>query len=94
MMGGMVIAADGVSLYVEDHGEGVPVLLIHGWPDSGRLWRHQVPHLAGRGFRVIAPDLRGFGRSGRAFSLPTCFRPTTSVQNACDSSMFRTFSTR
>ena len=56
---------NGISLYVEDHGEGVPVLMIHGWPDSARLWRHQVPHLVGRGYRVITPDLRGFGRSGR-----------------------------
>jgi pimeloyl-ACP methyl ester carboxylesterase len=62
---GKVIVADGISLYVEDHGEGIPVLLIHGWPDSARLWRHQVPHLVGHGFRVIAPDLRGFGRSAK-----------------------------
>ena len=60
---GRMIAGDGVSLYVEDHGEGDPVLLLHGWPDSARLWRHQVPVLAGRGDRVITPDLRGFGRS-------------------------------
>jgi len=84
MMGGMVVAADGVSLYVEDHGEGVPVLLIHGWPDSSRLWRNQVPHLAGRGFRVIAPDLRGFGRSGRpeevaAYSLRNSVADMTAI---------------
>ena len=62
---GQVIVANGIPLYVEDHGEGAPVLLIHGWPDSARLWRHQVPHLVSNGFRVITPDLRGFGRSGR-----------------------------
>jgi pimeloyl-ACP methyl ester carboxylesterase len=62
--GGHVIAVNGTSLYVEDHGEGDPVLLIHGWPDSARLWRHQVPFLVSHGYRVIAPDLRGFGRSG------------------------------
>jgi pimeloyl-ACP methyl ester carboxylesterase len=62
---GRMIAGDGVSLYVEDHGEGDPVLLLHGWPDSGRLWRHQVPFLVRHGYRVITPDLRGFGRSGR-----------------------------
>ncbi|HMD24130.1 MAG TPA: alpha/beta fold hydrolase, partial [Streptosporangiaceae bacterium] len=62
---GKVLAANGISLYVEDHGEGVPVLLIHGWPDSARLWRHQVPFLVSNGFRVITPDLRGFGRSER-----------------------------
>jgi pimeloyl-ACP methyl ester carboxylesterase len=60
-----MIDAGGVSLYVEEHGTGTPVLLLHGFPDSGRLWRHQVPVLAEHGYRVIVPDLRGFGRSGR-----------------------------
>lgn len=63
----MLIDADGVSLYVEDHGDpsGIPVMLLHGFPDSARLWRHQVPFLVAHGYRVIAPDLRGFGRSSR-----------------------------
>jgi len=61
----MIMEVNGVSLYVEDHGEGIPVLLIHGWPDSAHLWRHQIRFLTGHGFRVIAPDMRGFGRSGR-----------------------------
>ena len=60
---GRVIEANGISLYVEDHGDGVPVLLLHGWPDSARLWRHQVPALTAAGYRVITPDMRGFGRS-------------------------------
>jgi pimeloyl-ACP methyl ester carboxylesterase len=58
-----MIEANGISLYVEEHGDGDPVLLLHGWPDSARLWRHQVPVLAASGFRVITPDMRGFGRS-------------------------------
>ena len=41
------------------------MVLLHGFPDSGRLWRHQVPALAGAGFLVIVPDLRGYGRSGK-----------------------------
>src|SRR5689334_4186500 len=60
---GRMVEANGISLYVEEHGDGEPVLLLHGWPDSARLWRHQVPVLAAGGFRVITPDLRGFGRS-------------------------------
>jgi pimeloyl-ACP methyl ester carboxylesterase len=44
-------------------GEGRPVILLHGCPDSGRLWRNQVPVLADAGFQVIVPDLRGYGRS-------------------------------
>lgn len=62
---GRSIEVNGISLYVEDHGSGTPVVLMHGFPDSARLWRHQVPFLAGQGFRVITPDMRGFGRSGR-----------------------------
>jgi len=60
---GRVIEANGISLYVEEHGDGVPVILLHGWPDSARLWRHQVPVLAASGYQVITPDMRGFGRS-------------------------------
>jgi pimeloyl-ACP methyl ester carboxylesterase len=56
---------NGISLHVEEHGSGSPVLLLHGWPDSAYLWRHQIPFLVENGFQVIAPDLRGFGRSGR-----------------------------
>jgi pimeloyl-ACP methyl ester carboxylesterase len=41
------------------------VLLLHGFPDSGRVWRHQVPPLVDGGFRVIVPDMRGFGRSDK-----------------------------
>ena len=62
---GRIIEVNGVPLYVEDHGSGTPVRLIHGWPDSCYLWRHQIRFLTGHGFRVIAPDLRGLGRSGR-----------------------------
>src|SRR5580704_17066450 len=46
-------------------GQGRPVVLLHGFPDSGRLWRHQVPALAEAGFQVIVPDLRGYGASGK-----------------------------
>jgi len=50
---------------VVDHGEGDPVLLLHGFPDSRHMWRYQVPALADEGLRVIAPDLRGFGEAPR-----------------------------
>ena len=63
---GRFIEVNGTSLYVEEHGAGVPVLLMHGFPDSARLWRDQVPFLVSNGFRVITPDMRGFGRSGLA----------------------------
>jgi pimeloyl-ACP methyl ester carboxylesterase len=50
---------------VLDEGAGPAVLLLHGFPDSSYLWRHQIPVLTGAGFRVIAPDLRGFGDSSK-----------------------------
>ena len=56
---------DGVDIHYEVTGEGPPVVLLHGFPDSGRLWRHQVPALAGAGFRVIVPDMRGYGASAK-----------------------------
>jgi pimeloyl-ACP methyl ester carboxylesterase len=59
------IEADGVTLAVRDEGEGDPVVLLHGFPDSSRLWRHQVHALVRAGMRAIAPDLRGFGESDR-----------------------------
>lgn len=54
-----------IDLYYEDHGEGKPVVLIHGWPLSSRSWERQVPALIGAGFRVIVYDRRGFGESSR-----------------------------
>src|SRR5580765_5269411 len=59
------ITGDGVTLAVLDEGEGQPVVLLHGFPDSSYLWRRQVPVLVDAGMRVIAPDLRGFGESDR-----------------------------
>ena len=58
---------NGLSFHVVTDGpdDGTPVLLLHGFPDSSDLWRHQIPALAAAGHRVIAPDLRGFGRSAK-----------------------------
>ncbi|QUD89685.1 alpha/beta fold hydrolase [Phenylobacterium montanum] len=44
-------------------GTGEPLLLLHGFPDSAQLWRKMIPALVGAGYRVIAPDQRGFGRT-------------------------------
>ena len=52
-------------LNVAEAGSGPAVLLLHGFPDRWQLWRHQIPVLVDAGFRVIAPDLRGFGESDR-----------------------------
>ena len=55
----MRIELDDVTLEVDDTGTGSPVMLLHGWPDSADLWRHQVPALVADHYRVLAPDLRG-----------------------------------
>jgi pimeloyl-ACP methyl ester carboxylesterase len=59
------VDVNGVGIEYQVSGHGRPVVLLHGFPDSGRLWRHQVPALAGAGFQVIVPDLRGYGRSDK-----------------------------
>ncbi len=61
----MRVEVDGVGIEYEASGEGPAVVLLHGFPDSGRLWRHQVPALRDAGFTVIVPDLRGYGRSDK-----------------------------
>jgi non-heme chloroperoxidase len=54
-----------IQLYYEDHGTGQPIVLIHGFPLSGRAWERQERALLGTGFRVIAYDRRGFGKSSQ-----------------------------
>jgi len=54
-----------VELHYEDQGTGRPVVLIHGWPLSGRSWESQVPALVDAGYRVITYDRRGFGSSSQ-----------------------------
>ena len=54
-----------IELHFEDYGVGKPVVLIHGWPLSGRSWENQVPALVEAGYRVIAYDRRGFGSSSQ-----------------------------
>lgn len=63
----MRVDSGGVGIEYDVHGpdDGPPVVLLHGFPDTGRLWRHQVPALTGAGHRVIVPDQRGYGRSDK-----------------------------
>ncbi|RXD07362.1 alpha/beta hydrolase [Sphingomonas sp. UV9] len=59
---------DGTDLYVKDWGSGRPVVLLHGWPLNADSWDAQAMALAEAGFRAIAYDRRGFGRSGQPWS--------------------------
>jgi pimeloyl-ACP methyl ester carboxylesterase len=57
------ISANGIELFVLEQGQGPLVVLCHGWPELSYSWRHQIPAIAEAGFHVVAPDMRGFGRS-------------------------------
>mgnify|MGYP001557379185 CR=1 FL=1 len=59
----LVPVGDGIELHVLEAGSGPAVVLCHGFPGLGYSWRHQLSALAAAGYRVIAPDLRGYGRS-------------------------------
>jgi pimeloyl-ACP methyl ester carboxylesterase len=59
----MKVDVNGAAFEVDVAGDGPAVVLLHGWPDSHRLWREQLPALHAAGFRTIAPDLRGMGES-------------------------------
>src|SRR5438552_13736565 len=52
-------------MHVVDEGEGPPILLLHGEPTSSYVWRNVIPPLVASGYRTVAPDLIGFGRSDK-----------------------------
>src|SRR5881397_78575 len=81
------VDVDGVGIEFEVTGEGRDVVLLHGFPDSGRLWRHQVPALVDAGCRVIVPDQRGFGKSDQpgevsAYGVPFLVGDVLAVMDA------------
>ena len=85
----VIVTANGAELYAEVHGDGTPVVLLHGWPDSCALWRNQVPSLTANGFRAITPDLRGFGRSARpegrdSYQLRHSVADVAAILDACE----------
>ena len=82
-----LIEANGLQFHVRDEGSGTPVILLHGFPDTGDLWRNQVPALVKNGFRTIVPDMRGRGRSSKPpnvadYRLSTIVRDVTGILDA------------
>jgi pimeloyl-ACP methyl ester carboxylesterase len=59
------IETNGIRLHIAEQGEGLLVVLCHGFPESWYSWRHQLAALSAAGFRVVAPDMRGYGQSDR-----------------------------
>ena len=59
------IKTNGVTLHVASQGSGVPVIFCHGFPGLWYSFRHQLPAVASAGWRALAPDQRGYGRSDR-----------------------------
>lgn len=77
------------SFPVLDHGDGPVVLVLHGFPDSRHLWRYQAPALAEAGFRVVAPDMRGFGDAPKpepveAYAVPSAAEDVMRILGALE----------
>jgi pimeloyl-ACP methyl ester carboxylesterase len=60
-----ITTRDGTEIYYKDWGSGQPIVFSHGWPLDADMWEYQMNFLAEKGYRVIAYDRRGFGRSGQ-----------------------------
>ena len=60
-----MVHTNGIRIHLVEKGDGPLVLLVHGFPESWYSWRHQIPALANAGFRVVAVDVRGYGRSSK-----------------------------
>ena len=88
-LGSRDIPANGITLRVTEHGAGPAVVLCHGFPELGFSWRHQVLPLAEAGYRVLVPDLRGYGDSSRpadpaAYDIVTLCGDLAGLLDACD----------
>jgi len=60
-----IIPTNGVNINTFVEGEGKPVIFVHGWPESWYSWRHQIDPFKAAGYKVIIPDIRGYGRSDK-----------------------------
>lgn len=83
-----VLPINGIRMHVAEAGAGVPVILCHGFPHLWYSWRHQLPVLAEAGWRVLAPDLRGYGHTDaptevEAYGSPQVCGDITALIDAC-----------
>lgn len=71
------IITNGIRMHYVAQGEGELVVLLHGFPEFWYSWRHQIPLLAEQGYRVVAPDLRGYNDTEKpedGYDVPTLLR--------------------
>lgn len=59
------VETNGIRMHIAEQGEGPLIVLCHGFPESWYSWRHQIPALAAAGYHVVAPDMRGYGKTDR-----------------------------
>jgi pimeloyl-ACP methyl ester carboxylesterase len=57
------LAVNGIQMHIVEEGTGPLAICCHGWPELGHSWRHQIPALVQAGYRVVVPDMRGFGKT-------------------------------
>ena len=57
------VAVNGIQMHIAEQGSGPLAICCHGWPELGYSWRHQIPALVSAGYRVVVPDMRGFGKT-------------------------------
>ncbi|MER5547356.1 alpha/beta fold hydrolase [Streptomyces sp. NPDC002589] len=63
------VRLNSVDVHIAEQGEGPLVLLLHGFPEAWYSWRHQIDAIAAAGYRVVAPDQRGYGTTDRPDSV-------------------------
>src|SRR5215213_9401716 len=82
-----ITAKDGTQIYYKDWGEGPPIVFSHGWPLSSDAWENQMFFLASHGYRCIAHDRRGHGRSSQPWTgndMDTCADDLATLVEALD----------
>jgi pimeloyl-ACP methyl ester carboxylesterase len=67
-----IVESNGIKMHLAEDGEGPLVVLCHGWPELWYSWRHQLKALAEAGYRVVAPDQRGYGKTDRPEAVEDC----------------------
>jgi pimeloyl-ACP methyl ester carboxylesterase len=77
-----VVSTNGIRVHCVEEGEGPLVVMVHGFPESWYSWRHQLPAIAAAGYRAVAIDVRGYGRSSHPRAIED-YRMTRMVGDVC-----------